>query len=448
MAIAFRAISTLVETSSAAGTRTITKPSGLADGDYVLIFVHDNLTGNPATTVTPTGFTLISRTIDGALTTDIFGKYITSVAGEGAWQVAYGASSVKLIINAVAYSGCDATTPLLTSSSTLEGTSAVTAHTTGSVNPTVANCWIVSSAADRTSTIPCTWTGTNTERTDGQNSGSNPISSMVQDSNGTVATGATTRTLTATVANAVATMFIGVLQPPSGTTFNQNPVDAEGRTDPVVKTFQRGLTDALGRTEVISKTQQQNKVEALGRVDSILRTFILNPVDAKGTIDVPTTTFAKGIQITDSLGRTDPRATTQSKGLVDSKGLQEVIGKTQSKGLIEAFGHTDPTVITFPVKLNIVDGMNRTDIRTLTQLADTSDRPDMSLVDDKREVAIAFLVTNAVSTDPVLRALSIQDLAHKYWSFRAGQLDNQAKSILDHVNTNGFTGWDWLKRIT
>jgi hypothetical protein len=212
-AITFVNSTSVAENAAATTTRTISQPAGLQANDFVIIFVWNNLTGNPAATVTPSGFTVGPRTIDGNLTQEVYYKVVTG--SEPTWQIAYGTNSTKLNYYALAYRGVDTVNPIHSEAGQAES-STVTAHVTASINVSTAGCWLISAAAARNSAASTTWSGTDVERIDLQGTGTNPLDAMVQDSNGAISTGnGITRTLTSTASNGVATTYIGALKPAS-----------------------------------------------------------------------------------------------------------------------------------------------------------------------------------------------------------------------------------------
>lgn len=107
MAISHR---TAVETqvTPAAVNITVTKPTGLSDGDYVVISLALN---GGSLSAAPTGFTLLfSELTQANPKLYVYHKYITSAAGEGAWT--FTATSVTKTAIAHALVGVDPTTQI------------------------------------------------------------------------------------------------------------------------------------------------------------------------------------------------------------------------------------------------------------------------------------------------------------------------------------------------
>lgn len=219
--------STVIENGGSTGTRTIPKPSGLADGDYVLIVVYNHLSGVAAAATTPAGFATVgTRQVDGGLSAEFFGKYVPDVASEPAWQIAYGATdSVKLSIHVIAYSGVDSTTPIADFQTSIEGTTATTTHTTTPVVSTSAAQWVASGMCERFTTSTNVIIGDMTMRGGGSfrdTAGSNNLTSVTQDTQGPIGgSGTQFGSFSSSTANAVAVMWIAVLNP--GTTSGGGP---------------------------------------------------------------------------------------------------------------------------------------------------------------------------------------------------------------------------------
>lgn len=136
---------TAVETinSTAVGSYTITKPTGLADNDFAILYIAMN---GGTFTSPPTGFTLIKNELTQSNPKYlIYGKYITSVAGEGTWTVTH--SLVNSTTIAQAYSGVDATTQI--DVTPLSGTNSTGSNTmtVAQVTTTVNDCLLIYGAA-------------------------------------------------------------------------------------------------------------------------------------------------------------------------------------------------------------------------------------------------------------------------------------------------------------
>lgn len=187
---------------------SITCPTGIFNGDLVILLISQN--NNPPQTVTsaPDGFTLVRRIVDGSnMCTDIYWKVASHEPAT--WSISY-SGFTKILAHAIAYAGIDQSSPFHAESPATEsGTS--TSHTTATISVTMDDTILFSYAADRGATAP-TWTGTDIERLDSYATGSNPNSAISQDSGGVVAQGSYSRTLTSTFSASAATMWIAALR--------------------------------------------------------------------------------------------------------------------------------------------------------------------------------------------------------------------------------------------
>jgi hypothetical protein len=119
-------------------TITVTKPSGVVDGDFMILALVSQT--STAAAATPSGWTLqsISNDTPRDQRMTVFTKL---AASEGAsWVVTYDASVDALAV-VVAYSSPDPTTPLNTKNVSVGASS--TTQTTPSITPSVDNCKIV-----------------------------------------------------------------------------------------------------------------------------------------------------------------------------------------------------------------------------------------------------------------------------------------------------------------
>src|SRR5688572_3848479 len=106
MAIAFR--TPTIDVTSTAGTgHTVTKPTGLANGDVVYIWLANN---GGTLTSGPTGFTQVAlQTTQSNPKYYLYRKVITNAAGEGTWS--FVTSSITKTSICIAFTGVDNTTP-------------------------------------------------------------------------------------------------------------------------------------------------------------------------------------------------------------------------------------------------------------------------------------------------------------------------------------------------
>lgn len=199
---------------SVAADWDLNAPDGVQNGDLVLLLVSQN--NNPPADVTsiPEGFTHVRRIFDSPnMTTDIYWKAAyreptTYVIGMG--------GPTKLIAFAAAYAGMDTLNPFVAEDGATESTTRPD-HTTASITVGVTDAWLVSYAADRIATgSTATWSGVDEIRGQAFTGGSNPNSFVYQDTDGPVAPGTYSRTLTSTVGSGAATMWIGALRKGTG----------------------------------------------------------------------------------------------------------------------------------------------------------------------------------------------------------------------------------------
>lgn len=209
------------------------------------------------------------------------------------------------------------------------------------------------------------------------------------------------------------------------------------------------MLDNLGLTDLMRFDQSKLFVDPMGLTDTVRfdRSKLIE--DTMGLTD--SFAVSKGrLEIwQDTMGLTDSLNFTIGKTFTDSMQITDVLLKDQHKLFVDDVGITDSVFFLLPLTFNITDTMGLTDTLDWVEFEQHIKEPSVSLIDDKRELAIAFLLANTAYLEFDLRLLSIMDLAHKYWSFKAGQLDNQARSILDHMMTFDPTKdpWDWLTAI-
>lgn len=145
---------TAVETqvTPAATNITVTKPTGLADGDFVVISLALN---GGSLSAAPTGFTLIFSQITQANPRQyVYGKYITSAAGEGAWT--FTATSVTKTAIAQAYIGVDATQSLDVAAQTASNSTGSNVMTVPSVTTVTPGAWLIYAGALNSSSATLT----------------------------------------------------------------------------------------------------------------------------------------------------------------------------------------------------------------------------------------------------------------------------------------------------
>jgi hypothetical protein len=159
-----------VQSFSNATTLTVTKASGIVDGDFMLMSF---ITASAVTVSSvPSGWTLVGSVTDAPRDQKLFLYWKTAASEPSTWDWVTSSSADKLAVN-IAYSSVNTTTPLNTQSGAV-GTSSTT-QTTPSVTPSVDGCTIVAiyGCDINESKYPATPDASPvaTERIEGQNSG-------------------------------------------------------------------------------------------------------------------------------------------------------------------------------------------------------------------------------------------------------------------------------------
>lgn len=209
-------------------------------------------------------------------------------------------------------------------------------------------------------------------------------------------------------------------------------------------------TDNLGLTDTIALQRFLDRLDTLDVTETVQLSFERAlPVENIGITDVVSVAKDTAMSFTDALGVTDAIAMAFNWSRTDNLEITDSVAKEQSQTAQDNLGITDTIEVVIPLKVEPLDTMGLSDTVVVEEFEAPVKESFMSLVDDKREIAITYLVANLVDTEDNLRRLSIHDLAHKYWSHRASALDNQARSILDHMDTTNpdNDGWEWLTQI-
>jgi len=200
------------------GPVTLNVPSGVADGDGLVVEIVLNA---QVTITAPAGWTQLGTNGDDSTTlrSAIYWRVASSEPASYNWS--FGASTKALLV-CKAYSGTDATTPFYAQTFKAEAGTA-TAHTSNTCTLTGGgNDWLGSFGCDRGGTA-ATWTtsdGSDSERADQANTGSSQGSMGSYDSNRTLAAGGYTRTLTSTFSGSVAGVWLYGIKAAAGTTVN------------------------------------------------------------------------------------------------------------------------------------------------------------------------------------------------------------------------------------
>jgi PKD repeat protein len=180
-------------TNGNATTETVTIPAAVTQGNGLLLFAT-GATAGPLTA--PAGWTLVrSSPASTSVTTSVWQRVATATDAGKTVSVGFGAV-VHGTVQLVAYSGTNATTPVL-SSAVVAGTGTASVKTPTLTDAT-SGTWVVSYWTTKSSTVN-TWTtpAGQTSRNLDNGSGSGRINSAIADSGASVAQG-TVGGLTAT----------------------------------------------------------------------------------------------------------------------------------------------------------------------------------------------------------------------------------------------------------
>lgn len=201
---------------------TINRPSGVASGDLMMGFLA--ISGAASTVNVPAGWTLLSREVGGSGSTTAFTHaVIYRIAGgsePASWSSSVSGSIGRPIMTTTAaYRNVNTTTPFIA----YDGKAAVsgTSITTDSVTNNNSAAWRVSSfGMKQQSTTSSTWSTNEVVERFEQIGGyddffgtDDVVNLQVSDSNGSVSTGAYTRTGTASRAWNAAGAFVALLNP-------------------------------------------------------------------------------------------------------------------------------------------------------------------------------------------------------------------------------------------
>ena len=139
MTIAIRGVATQTDITGATRSPVVTKPSGVVDGDLILLFCETNTVANFASPVA--GFTIIGAEVDGGTSSSAL--YYKIASGEPTtWTLTnIFAQTEKAMFVAIAYSGVDQANPINAVGAQTFLTA--TALSGPSCDPTVVDCMIV-----------------------------------------------------------------------------------------------------------------------------------------------------------------------------------------------------------------------------------------------------------------------------------------------------------------
>ena len=228
-----------VGTGSSAGSRTnhtVRIPASVQAGDRLVLFMTVNtLTG---TLGSPAGWTLLQNKNGTATRGRAWTKQATSTDANANVTVT-SSTAIKDTMSVAAYRSTGGN-PTVTASEQTAGTTSTTTHTSPSVAVAQAGSWLVNSWSEKSSSTQ-TWTAptNSSSRATPAATGSGKVSSLLADSNGTVATGTAAGRVARTSASAGGTqLFSVVVSPGTGTTTPPGP----------------GTTPPPGHTAIVPQT--------------------------------------------------------------------------------------------------------------------------------------------------------------------------------------------------
>ena len=206
-----------VGTGSNAGNRTahtVVVPAGVQAGDTLVLFI---VTNSAAALTGPAGWTQLQTQTGTSTSGRAYTKQAVAADAGSTVTVGSGTTLVKDAMTVSAYRSVGGT-PSVTASASSPGT-AGTSFTTPSVAVAQAGSWLVSSWAEKSSTVS-TWTapaGT-VNRAAPASTGGGKVSSLLGDSGAPVATGtAAGKTATSSISGGATPMFSVVVSPGTGT---------------------------------------------------------------------------------------------------------------------------------------------------------------------------------------------------------------------------------------
>lgn len=211
MPIGFVAATGSATGASAETSRAVNVPAGTLDGHTMIAMM--SLRGGVSTDIpiiAPGGgaWSLVMELFDVG-SPNIRQNWYSRIASSEPSSYTWTSGTAEYWTGHIAtYSGVDTVTPVHVFDQVVMGTGS-TSRVTPTVAITASDCWLLSGFTDRSGS---SWTGPDTER-DERLSGNNSASSVLCDSNGTVSTGSTSRTATASVSSSVGVQGILALLP-------------------------------------------------------------------------------------------------------------------------------------------------------------------------------------------------------------------------------------------
>ena len=327
--------------STATQIYTVNKPTGIVDGDFVLVQFGINNTAAGSFTTVPSGWVPLFTTNPYWLTpSNTIAAFYKFASNEpSTWNFVYsavaGAPGSAIVFAA---SGVDTTNPINVLSAMSTGGSAT--HIAPGVTTTVANCIQIAGAIHQSGTTqdlasPAGWTEVGSTYVDGATAAGR-IGAIAH--NGNVALGATsTATFTGTQALTGIAWQAALTPSSGGQILTQTFTDTIGITDASIKFgYSNTIIDNMGvndtLTPILNSAQSQTFIDSVGTTDANLE-FVYSKV------------VTDSISISDILTPTLTSGAGQTLTFSDSMGLVESISRSLNAryNFIDNSGLVDPT---------------------------------------------------------------------------------------------------------
>jgi hypothetical protein len=326
--------------TSATQIYTVNKPTGIVDGDFILIQFGINNTAAGSFTTVPSGwiplFTTNPYWLTPSNTIAAFYKFASNEPST--WNFVYSPAALGSAI-VFAASGVDTTNPINVLSAMSTGSNAT--HIAPSITTTVANCIQIAGAIHQSGTtqtllIQSGWTLVGTTYGDGSTTVAGRIGTVAH--NGNVAQGATS-TATFTGSQALTGMaWQAALAPATAQAFTQTFTNTTGITDINTSIAYSGTTiNNISSTDTINpilasaQAFTQTFTDPTGITDANIRsgysgttTDIINSTD----ISIPILTGSQSLTqtFTDLTGITDANVKSGYAGItVDTENLSDIL---------------------------------------------------------------------------------------------------------------------------
>ena len=342
--------------STATQIYTVNKPTGIVDGDFVLVQFGINNTAAGSFTTVPSGwiplFTTNPYWLTPSNTIAAFYKFASSEPST--WNFVYSASTGAMGSAIVfAASGVDTTNPINVLSAM--NTSGGLAHTAPSITTTVANCIQIAGAIHQSGTTvelarPTGWTLVGTTYGDGTTTIAGRIGTVAH--NGNVAQGATSTAAFADVVTALnGIAWQAALAPAAAQAFTQTFTNTTGITDANTSIAYSGTTvnnisstDIMNSVLTSAQAFTQTFTDPTGITDANVKLGYSGvTTDSINSNDIltPVLTGSQALTqtFTDLTGITDANVTSGYSGVtVDAENLSDVLTPVLTAG--QAFTQT------------------------------------------------------------------------------------------------------------